>query len=417
MEILSYPIGLLVGLFPVAVDLGPGGEPAHLLLDGRPACIVTARVPACTVDLGQGPRLHRLELVRTDNNGRIVERVERWVNRPGIQSEVRVQGNCDEKRRECAFTMTWAHPVKLDPKKVSLALDGRVVSTAVSHTVRVPFPKGAPPQVLTADAVFADGARAAFTTVLLGSYPETAEARLRAVALSVSGSSPDDASIAASLKAAGWPLRTAEQGEAEAIFVAQTAQLERIPSLYRQAVADPISYAGRLQALAAILVIVPNESLTAFDALSSRRGPAGWLRTLMGANSGVGTVRRYRTADAVAVAGYKLGSSSRRRVLVLVLGSEVDDSSAFSPAQVQAYLKDVMVPLVVWRIGNAAAPEWPAGPRMEKPSEVAAAIAAVRRDLDQQRVAWVEQDFDPRSWSPRLPAGISIAGREEASTP
>src|SRR5437667_77036 len=43
MEILSYPVGLLIGLFPVIVDLGGRTEPAQLLLDGRPACTIPAR--------------------------------------------------------------------------------------------------------------------------------------------------------------------------------------------------------------------------------------------------------------------------------------------------------------------------------------------------------------------------------------
>jgi hypothetical protein len=125
MEILSYPVGLLIGLFPIAVTLGPTAAPAHLLLDSRPVCELTVKSPGCMIDLGPNPRIHLLELIRTDTAGRITERVGRWVNRPGIQPEIRASGGCDEKTRECEVTVTWAHPGKLDPKELVLQLDGR----------------------------------------------------------------------------------------------------------------------------------------------------------------------------------------------------------------------------------------------------------------------------------------------------
>ena len=127
MEILSYPIGLLVGLFPIAASLGPSKAPAHLLLDGRPVCELTERSPGCMVDLGRDPRVHLLELLRTDAAGQVTERVRRWVNRPGIDSEILVSGDCDEAVRRCGFDITWAHPLRLDPKRIDLTLDGAPV--------------------------------------------------------------------------------------------------------------------------------------------------------------------------------------------------------------------------------------------------------------------------------------------------
>ena len=53
------------------------------------------------VDLGRDPRVHLLELLRTDGAGRETERVARWVNRPGVEPEVLVSGGCDEKRLAC----------------------------------------------------------------------------------------------------------------------------------------------------------------------------------------------------------------------------------------------------------------------------------------------------------------------------
>ena len=94
---------------------GRESEPAELLLDGRPACTISARAPACTVDLGPDPVIHSLELVRRDKAGRVTESVRRWVNKPGVEAEVRATGRCEKKAGACDFTVTWAHPAKLDP--------------------------------------------------------------------------------------------------------------------------------------------------------------------------------------------------------------------------------------------------------------------------------------------------------------
>ena len=132
MDILSYPVGLLIGLFPVIVDLGTNPRPAELLLDGRSACTISARAPACTVDLGPDPVIHLLELVRKDKSGQVVESVKRWVNKPGVEAEVRAAGRCDGKTSTCDFTLMWAHPGKLDPTSLTVALDGVTVATGVA---------------------------------------------------------------------------------------------------------------------------------------------------------------------------------------------------------------------------------------------------------------------------------------------
>lgn len=214
MDILPYPVGLLIGLFPVIVDLGGRPEPAELLLDGRPACTILARAPACTVDLGPDPVVHLLDLVRKDKAGHVTESVKRWVNKPGVEAEVHALGRCEKKTSSCEFTMTWAHPARLDPASLTVALDGVIVARKVTPIVRVPFPRCSTPQVVTADATFPDGRRATFTRLLQGSYPEKAEASLQAIPIAVQPGVPEE-EIAALLREAGWPVRAVEQGDFE----------------------------------------------------------------------------------------------------------------------------------------------------------------------------------------------------------
>ncbi len=425
------------------MDLGGRPEPAELLLDGRPACTISARAPACTVDLGPDPVLHLLELVRKDKAGQVTESVRRWVNKPGVEAEVRALGRCERKTRWCDFTVIWAHPARLDPSSLTVALDGATVSRAVAPAVRAPFPRGSTPQVVTADATFPDGRRATFTQLLQGSYPEKAEASLQAIPIVVQPGVRDE-ELAASLKQAGWPVRAIEQGGFEVVFVVEPGSFGSSTNVGSMALkSQPGTPLGDSEQ---IRVIVANDSITAFDALHAEvstpaqnrtnagaggapglekqaRGavpriqPRGggqefWLRRLFLAPLNAPRLQRLRTSDAVAVAGYDLGGSSRRRAVILIAGSERADESTFSAEQAQAYLGQTFVPLFVWRATAESAPGWPEGSplRLLGPD-----MAALRRDLDHQRIVWLEGRVDPRQFHPALPPGIAIAGRDGTS--
>src|SRR5262249_25832451 len=123
-----------------------------------------------------------------------------------------------------------------------------------------------------------------------------------------------------------------------------------------------------------------------------------------------------RYADAVAAAGYALGASPKRRAVVLVLhGFERPDISSFSAAQARAYLAEVMVPLVVWRVGDVAAPEWPDGPRVTTRDDFRAQLAALRVSVGSQRILWLEGFRDTRYIGEWLVPGVALAGRERAA--
>ena len=434
MDILSYPVGLLIGLFPVIVDLGGSSQSAELLLDGHPACTISARAPACTVDLGPDPVIHLLELVRKDKSGQVVESVRRWVNKPGVEAEVRAAGRCDGKTSTCDFTVTWAHPARLDPVSLTVALDGVTVASAVAPAVRVPFPRGSTPQVVTADATFSDGRRATFTQLLAGSYPERAEASLQAIPITVRDGVRDDA-LVLSLKEAGWPVRAIELGGFELEFVVEPGALGPDSSFGLFGQSWPLQGAEQMR------IIVANDTITAFQSIPAEvrepeaRAPAGsraaprevpgvetnakrrssirastggsWLSDLFRAPHSVPAVKRLRTSDAMALAGYDLGGSSRRRAIVLIAGSEREDESTFSPVQARAYLGQNFVPLFVWRAAARSAPGWPEGSDLKS---FGANVASVRHELDRQRIVWLEGRVDPRTFRPRLPPGVAIAG-------
>ncbi len=389
------------------MDLGESRAPAHVLLDGRPVCVVTAASPGCTVDLGPDPRVHLLELLRTDAAGHVTERQRRWVNRPGIEPEVLASGGCDEKRRECDFDVTWAHPGRLDPKRLVLELDAAKAWEGTGHHAHVALARGAKPQVVVVDAEFPDGTRASYTRTLYAFYPEEAQASLAAIPILAEAGAGGDP--AAALAAAGLPVRAVDETEPEVTFVMDWKGLDGIvePTV-RTGVPLPRRWpADGSNAFDRVRVVFPEEPLPAQEITLSR---LGGVRTLTPGS------RFSRYADAVAAAGYSLGGLPKRRAVVLILsGFDRPNISSFTAAQARAYLAEVMVPLVVWRVGDVAAPEWPDGPRLATAHDVQLALRDLRAEVDRQRIAWLEGLQDTRHLGRWLAPGIALAGRESGS--
>ena len=335
----SYPVGLLIGLFPIAVDLGETRRPR--------TCFSTAarlRGDGALAGLHRGsrarPRVHLLELVRTDAVGHVTERVYRWINRPGIEPEVLVAGGCDEKRHHCEFDVTWAHPGKLDPKRVSLAAGRRdgMAGARTSrenrpadrrHCHRSSWPTRSSP----------DGTRATYTRTLYAFYPEEAQALApRPPDRSRRAAARPTKQLAATLKSRGpsgacrsrRPSRTSRSSCAERGF-------DNVPSAMTQAMANRlyrprhvIPLEGSSGASKSVQVLFPNESLT-FATTASQLAQ-------LEPSSRMERARFSRYADAVAAAGIRWWNA--RDVAPSFLcspASTLPNVSTFSAAQARVY--------------------------------------------------------------------------------
>jgi photosystem II stability/assembly factor-like uncharacterized protein len=428
LEILSYPVGLVIGLFPVIVDLGPEPGPARLLLDGRQVCEVSSRAPACLIDVGPDPRIRILDLERLDGKGKVVERIRRFINRPTPEGHIRAVGSCDEKKRECEFQLQWAHPGKLDPASLMVSLDGKRIREHVAQVVRVPFPRARIPQVFTVEAVFPDGQRAEYTQVLHGINPETARASLHPIPIELAAPEAE-ADLEARLRARGWKVRAVEQGEAEILFVLQPRAFSRYSDASRQVSRNPAMFGGALEGLGPLWFVTADESLSLLQTSAVGEHSKRWLPAMMAIASRE-SVARLRLADAVAAGGYRLGGVPRRRVMVLVLGPHdvfQPDTSAVTPAQALDYLRQAGVPLVVWRTELAIPAkqpaatvgpersEWPDGEWIRNAHDLPQAITRLRDVIDRQRLVWLEEAAESVDLEPLLPPGITLAGNAAPS--
>lgn len=409
LAILSFPIGLVAGEVPVDVDLGPSRAPATLHLDGTAACEMTAALPRCAVDLGPGPHVHVLELVRRDATGRESARVARWVNRPGQEAEATVLLAPRTEDGVCGGRLLFAHPTKQKPVSYGVEENGRGLRIAEDgRSFRFPCPDPAEPHLITASAVFPDGARAEAVT-MVGAFGGVADAGLRAVALERrDGARVDCESAAAALGPGAIPVG---KTGFEVVFVLDPRA--GYHTLYSSGSGSEIGSRRRasetLHRADALWYVIPDETLSRVNGFEL--GRERWLRTLF-ATGWQKFTGEPRIADAVAASGLVAAAGPRRRAVVLVLGGwSGPDVSTFTPAQARAYLAEVGVPLLVLRNGKRHDDGWPEGTPVLQMRALAKALEDLDAALDRQCVVWLPTDVPAQAVTAGLPPGVTVAGR------
>ncbi|MBK9064265.1 MAG: hypothetical protein IPL89_13895 [Acidobacteria bacterium] len=391
MQILTYPVGVVVGLLPVVVELGAPPRPASLLLDGRPACTFVSEASTCVVDLGSAPKVHVLELVRKGPAGNVVERAVRWVNRPGAaEAEVQTRTRCPEGGGRCSVRVGWAHPERQNPKKISVALDGKRAATTRNRDVSLDV-AGTRGSILTVDLVFPDGRRATHASVLGGRVHGDEDTAITAN-LDAGACGPDGpAAAAARRRAAGENVRAAERGEAEIVVVAEPAAYGALARLV-----GPAHVVPKPPDRVALDDILRKAGFTVHVVVADRRLARGELQPKEPVLDAIletldaTPLRPVRLADAVASAALHVGVPGNRRLVVLVAAEGAEDSSALGAAGVRAYLDEIRVPLAVWRMQPAARPDWPEGRTIATVEDFRAALLDAKERLDCQAVVWIE---------------------------
>jgi hypothetical protein len=438
LRILTYPIGLVVGEQSIEADLGSDGAPANLFLDGQPVCELTSSNPRCTVDLGDAPHVHLLELIRRDETGRVVAQANRWVNRPGQEAELAIQLAPRSEAGICGGKALWSHPLKKAPVLLEITQDGLVLRIAEDgRSFRFPCPDPNEPHVLAASAIFADGRRAE-AVALSGGFGGHAEAGLTAVPLVTEASNlpPCDA-VAAEL---GSVVMPAGKPGFEVVFVldptagyrtlmatgwhkgmmpTNTSTTKQFDSLVQQgskgSEARPRNSWKKAEAsfidADKLWFVMPDSELHRANGFG--QGKLNWLPMLF--NFGSRKLEdEARLADAVAASGLVAAAGPRRRGVVVVLGNKADrDGSAFSAAEAQTYLAEVGVPMFVIRSGKLRDDGWPAGVPAKNMEAMADALETIKERLQGQCVAWFPGNMHPNQIAASLPAGVEIAGRQD----
>jgi hypothetical protein len=112
---------------------------------------------------------------------------------------------------------------------------------------------------------------------------------------------------------------------------------------------------------------------------------------------------RRRVTDALAVAAVQAAGGSRPRAVVLVLGHEDEDTSAYGVEEVREFLSELQVPLHVWWTGRPQGrtvsedrrpvhveTAWGRAVDVSSVTRMKAASGLLRDTLDAQITLWVE---------------------------
>jgi hypothetical protein len=138
---------------------------------------------------------------------------------------------------------------------------------------------------------------------------------------------------------------------------------------------------------------------------NASHGDLAWLLTRVSVPE---ESKNRRVTDALAVAGIEAATGGRPRALILVLGHEATDRSAYQVAEVRQFLKDLRVPLSIWWTGRPSAVTvsegrrpvrvdtvWGKATDISSFTRIEQAVAELRDSLDRQSTVWIQGSHLP----------------------
>ncbi|MCJ7753297.1 MAG: hypothetical protein MUP13_01900, partial [Thermoanaerobaculales bacterium] len=411
--ILTAPLGVVNGGLEVEVDLGGSTGPATLYLDGVEACAPTENASSCRVDLGPALHVHLLELVVTGTDGG-VQRVERWLNRPGYEADLEIELASRPIGNVCGGRLNWFDVHGQQPADLEADAAGeRMAVSPDTRTFGYPCAEVGSTEVVTAEVVFDDGRRAA-AVVLTAESGRSAGGEPQLMVLEAKSSGADP--CAAAIGAVTGALPGAElQGFEVAFVLDPTVNFAALAGLGGGGMTSAWDLATTALSDADRLWYVrPDSSVERLDGFAD--GRETWLGGFFQVASSPAAAE-LRLADAVATAGLTAGAAPRRRAVVLVLGSgQAADTSRYSVEQVRSFLAEIGVPLQVIRTEQARSDGWPTGVEASSLDGFAVALEGVRDRIDTQCVAWFPALLEQRQVAALLPRGVAVAGRSDGGS-
>lgn len=439
---VSLFLGLVLGVQPVELAVGPEVAAVELRLDGdlvgrldRPPWVVP-------VDLGARLAPRRLEAVARDAEGSELSRALQWLNLPRAQAEAHVVLEGGEDGRGVIARVNWESVVRERPRRLTVRFDGRPLEVADPARFVLPDHDPGRLHLLRVELEFASNLSTVAEQAFGGGYGNETATELTAVPVSVEPPERDLSvdGLAGLLRVGKIPLTpvAAEAGPAEVVLVMDReaqAPLLRLARLWAAEMAVPqwdsrghsrriasvslLRHAMRLHEGQTLRFLWPfthkadrsadrSRLRYALFARSEDHPPAdgGVLWLLTAAQQPAFSADEQRLADAVAVAGMSAAARGRRRAVVLLLGETPSDASQFEPSTVRSYLSALGVPLYVWSVGKASAATeaaWGEVRSVNGEARLRAEVETVARDLDRQRIVWVD--------GLHLPQEVSLSGQ------
>jgi hypothetical protein len=439
-------LGLVTGAVPVELLAGPEVARVEVRLDGAPCATIAAPPWQGSCELGTEIAPHELVAVAFDGAGEELGEARQWLNLPRDPAELEVALQSEPgPPPKLVARLAWAGPGGAAPLAVSATLDGEPLDfTAGWDHVTLPPLRAGAAKLLRVEAIFAGGTKATRELAVGGDLAEQVAHELTGVPVELAGRAAG-ATLADGDRE--LPVVALEKGGADVVVVidpeAQSALVELSTEGGKQrvsrggiglgAAASPGTRTFAAEARAKVplpdgarlrLVWPVAESrqhgelrFDLFPTSPERTAADGSLLDALGLAALLpGSTVPPRLADAVALAALTAAEPGRRRAVLLVLGGEPLDTSAYDAARVRRFLDRLRVPLVVWSTAPpspAMAAAWGEAETIANVQRLEKAARRLDQLLARQRIAWVEGRHLPQ----RLVAGAGGALRVATAAP
>ena len=422
ISFLTLFFGLITGSFPVELAVNGPAATVELTVDDR----ASARLPGppwkARIDFGKELAPHRIVARALDAEGKELGRTEEWANLPHPLTKVEILLENVKGGVPRAATIVWTNLQGETPESMAMTFDGAPLKLDAKGRAELPAHDLKTIHVVNAEVRFSALRTVHRDVAYGGEYGSEVSTELTGVPLRVlSGKLPAAEKLTGWLTQGGRPLAVAavEEGPAQ-LFVVRvpptgeiaekmgsrglkvrsdrySLQLGREDQVrFVQPIPQRVEGSGTLSDLFDISPVYTSRDSGLPYSLRS----FGYRRVLFALTDP--PPQEPRIADAVAVAGLEAMTENRRRaVLLLLSGSETKDASKYDAGTVRRFLASLRVPLYVWTLDPPApgslAAAWKPSSEVRSTGDLSAAVTALRRDLDAQRIVMVDGRHLPQS--------------------
>jgi hypothetical protein len=443
---LTLFLGLTLGHQPIELTISGPVAAVELRLDGAPAGSIAGPPWKGQIDFGPSLVPHELVARALDSQGNEIGRARQWINLPRLPAEVEILLENGAAGRPVAARLVWQSLTGERPSAVGVTFDGKPLAVNPEERIQLPAWDPGTSHVLSAELRFSGAMTARRDVVFGGRWGEEVSTELTAVPVRLlpGKTLPPPERMEGWFRAAGRPVATAavEEGPAELLVIRDLgarAALEKMvtggslsrpmgfqsgapnsaatsSSGYRRSEltlepGDAVRLVWPVALQSTHGAALPAELFDVSRAFEERDGGLLWFLALSLPRTDLPS--QQRLADAVAVAGLQALYANRRRAVLLVLSEQPVDASRSDPALVRSYLGSIRVPLVVWTLGDPAAPAaaaWRGAEKVSPFGRMRKAFADLKDDLIAQRIVWIDGRHLPQTieLSPEAAAVVEL---------
>ena len=430
-------LGLMLGPHPVELLVEGDVAAIRFELDGEAVGEITREPWRMEVDFGPALRPHKLEAIALDDQGIEIDRTRQLVNLPRERAEAALLLEGQDPQKPDTARLVWQHVEFQTAAKISFRFDGEELPLSGHDRAILPDYDPAELHSVQASIRFPDGVRYQAELNLGGQTIFGADTEITGLAVvSQDSDLPGLRALEGRFRSQGEPVRVVgvEKSPARVVMVVEQSAIPALRKLgefgdFLTNTQTALRPGEELMFLFPEVKKVEGKGIPArlfsmtqtFTAEHGRSIP--WILTRVSPPEDEPSPYR-RISDALAVAGVQAAMGSRPRAVVLVLGTDLKDTSAYNVGEAQRFLADLKVPLFVWWTGrprNEVTSEsqrrlsqktpWGRADDISSFTRLVQATEKLRIELDSQLTVWIEGSFLPQDIELAKQArGLKLAG-------